>query len=40
MAKKPPQAITAIIAGSAPTADLIGKLEKMGIKPVHVYGLT
>ena len=32
--------VTAIIAGSAPTAHLIGELEKINIKPVHVYGLT
>ncbi|KIJ45585.1 hypothetical protein M422DRAFT_75032 [Sphaerobolus stellatus SS14] len=32
--------LTAVIAGSAPTAHLIGELEKLGIKPVHVYGLT
>ena len=32
--------INAIIAGSAPTAHLIGELEKRNIKPVHVYGLT
>ncbi|KAF9535875.1 hypothetical protein CPB83DRAFT_842498 [Crepidotus variabilis] len=39
-AKKPPQDITAIIAGAAPTAHLIAKLEETGIRPVHVYGLT
>ncbi|KAL0575992.1 hypothetical protein V5O48_005992 [Marasmius crinis-equi] len=39
-AKRPQQQITAIIAGAAPTAHLIGSLEKIGIKPVHVYGLT
>jgi len=39
-AKKLPQSITAIIAGSAPTAHLIAELEKTGITPVHVYGLT
>jgi hypothetical protein len=38
--KMPQQAITAVIAGSAPTGHLIGELEKTGIKPVHVYGLT
>ena len=32
--------ISAIIAGSAPTAQVIGQLERIGIKPVHVYGLT
>ncbi|KAF9569716.1 acetyl-CoA synthetase-like protein [Agrocybe pediades] len=39
-AKRPPQPITAIIAGAAPTAHLIAELEKTGITPVHVYGLT
>ncbi|KAH8120100.1 acetyl-CoA synthetase-like protein [Phellopilus nigrolimitatus] len=32
--------ITAVIAGSAPTAHLIGELEKKNIHVVHVYGLT
>ncbi|KAF8559224.1 acetyl-CoA synthetase-like protein [Imleria badia] len=32
--------VSAIVAGSAPTAQLIGQLEQIGIKPVHVYGLT
>lgn len=32
--------VTAIVAGSAPTAQLIGQLEQIGITPVHVYGLT
>ncbi|KDQ63757.1 hypothetical protein JAAARDRAFT_148420 [Jaapia argillacea MUCL 33604] len=35
-----PRKVTAIVAGSAPTAHLIGQLEKIGINPVHVYGLT
>ncbi|EGN94407.1 hypothetical protein SERLA73DRAFT_188276 [Serpula lacrymans var. lacrymans S7.3] len=35
-----PRSISAIIAGAAPTAHLIGELEKKGIQPVHVYGLT
>ncbi|KAF8167952.1 hypothetical protein B0H34DRAFT_647092 [Crassisporium funariophilum] len=38
-ARKPPQSVTAIIAGAAPTAHLIAELEKTGIKPVHVYGI-
>lgn len=38
--KKLPRPVTAIIAGSAPTAHLIASLEKIGIRPVHVYGLT
>ncbi|KAG8896804.1 hypothetical protein FRC01_011615, partial [Tulasnella sp. 417] len=32
--------ITAIIAGAAPTAHLIGELEKKNIGVTHVYGLT
>lgn len=32
--------ITAIIAGAAPTAHLIGELEKKNINVTHVYGLT
>ncbi|KAG6381313.1 hypothetical protein JVT61DRAFT_5721 [Boletus reticuloceps] len=32
------QPVSAIIAGSAPTAQLIGQLEQIGIKPVHTYG--
>ncbi|KAG7099364.1 hypothetical protein E1B28_001220 [Marasmius oreades] len=39
-ARRPPLKITAVIAGAAPTAHLIGSLEKIGIKPIHVYGLT
>lgn len=32
--------VVAIVAGSAPTAHLLGELEKKNIHPVHVYGLT
>ncbi|KAJ7225713.1 hypothetical protein GGX14DRAFT_421918 [Mycena pura] len=39
-AKPLPRPITAIIAGAAPTANLIGALEARGIQPIHVYGLT
>ncbi|KAA1471569.1 acetyl-CoA synthetase-like protein [Dentipellis sp. KUC8613] len=39
-AKRLDHPVTAIIAGAAPTAQLLGDLEKKGIKPVHVYGLT
>ncbi|KAF5377501.1 hypothetical protein D9615_005269 [Tricholomella constricta] len=39
-ARKPPQQVTAIIAGAAPTPHLIAGLETIGITPVHVYGLT
>ncbi|KAG0709018.1 hypothetical protein DFH29DRAFT_1036431 [Suillus ampliporus] len=35
-----PRTISAVIAGAAPTAQLIGQLEQKGIKSVHVYGLT
>ncbi|KAG6832476.1 hypothetical protein H0H92_001522 [Tricholoma furcatifolium] len=40
LARKPPQAVKAIIAGAAPTPHLIAGLETLGITPVHVYGLT
>ncbi|KAF8446086.1 acetyl-CoA synthetase-like protein [Boletus edulis BED1] len=30
--------VSAIVAGSAPTAQLISQLEQIGIKPVHTYG--
>ncbi|KAI0371667.1 acetyl-CoA synthetase-like protein [Pilatotrama ljubarskyi] len=39
-ARRLDKTVYAIIAGSAPTAHLIGELEKIIIKPVHVYGLT
>ncbi|EMD38100.1 hypothetical protein CERSUDRAFT_93621 [Gelatoporia subvermispora B] len=37
-ARRLPRPVTAIIAGSAPTAHLISELEKIGINPVHTYG--
>ncbi|KAF9270371.1 acetyl-CoA synthetase-like protein [Marasmius fiardii PR-910] len=37
-ARRLPQQVTAVIAGAAPTAHLIGSLEKIGIKPIHTYG--
>ena len=40
LARRLERQVYAIIAGSAPTAHLIGELEKRNIKPVHVYGLT
>ncbi|KIK06843.1 hypothetical protein K443DRAFT_129433 [Laccaria amethystina LaAM-08-1] len=40
LARRLPKPVTAIIAGAAPTPHLISELEKKGIKPVHVYGLT
>ena len=40
MARRLAKPVYAIIAGSAPTAHLIGELEKINIKPIHVYGLT
>lgn len=39
-ARKVPRPVTAIVAGSAPTAQLLGELEAKGINVVHVYGLT
>ncbi|KAH9833040.1 acetyl-CoA synthetase-like protein [Rhodofomes roseus] len=32
--------VVAIIAGSAPTAHLLGEMERRNFRPVHVYGLT
>ncbi|VDC01814.1 unnamed protein product [Peniophora sp. CBMAI 1063] len=40
LARPLPHEIKAIIAGAAPTANLLGALEQKGIAPVHVYGLT
>ncbi|KAG9083420.1 hypothetical protein FS749_006048 [Ceratobasidium sp. UAMH 11750] len=39
-ARKLERRVTAIIAGSAPTAHLIGELERKNIHVTHVYGLT
>ncbi|KAF8272882.1 hypothetical protein EI94DRAFT_1769496 [Lactarius quietus] len=39
-AKQLPHPIKAIIAGAAPTANLLAQLEAKGFQPVHVYGLT
>lgn len=39
-AKLLPHPIKAIIAGAAPTANLLAQLESKGFQPVHVYGLT
>lgn len=39
-ARRTPQRVTACVAGAAPTAQLISELEKIGFKPVHVYGAT
>ncbi|THH20011.1 hypothetical protein EW146_g1276 [Bondarzewia mesenterica] len=39
-ARKIDHKVMTIIAGAAPTAHLLGELEKKGIQPVHVYGLT
>ncbi|KAI0072767.1 acetyl-CoA synthetase-like protein [Panus rudis PR-1116 ss-1] len=39
-ARRVSRPISAAVAGSAPTAQLIADLEKLGINPVHVYGLT
>ncbi|KAK0465419.1 AMP-dependent synthetase and ligase [Desarmillaria tabescens] len=37
-ARKLTRPISAIIAGAAPTAHLLGSLEEIGIKPIHTYG--
>jgi len=39
-ATKLPRQVKVAIAASAPTADLLGKLETLNITPVHVYGQT
>ncbi|KAG9058685.1 hypothetical protein FS842_006022 [Serendipita sp. 407] len=39
-AKRLPNPIAAIVAGSAPTASLIASLEKLNFQVHHVYGLT
>jgi hypothetical protein len=39
-AKRLTKPVAAILAGSAPTASLIGELEKKNIHSVHVYGAT
>ena len=39
-ARKVPNRVNVAIAASAPTADLLGKLEMLNIAVVHVYGLT
>ncbi|GBE81811.1 Acetate/butyrate--CoA ligase AAE7, peroxisomal [Sparassis crispa] len=39
-ARKISNPVTAIIAGSAPTASLLEALEQKGIRTVHAYGLT
>ncbi|RDX46893.1 AMP-dependent synthetase and ligase [Lentinus brumalis] len=40
LARRLEKPVYTIIAGSAPTAHLIGELEKINIRPIHVYGLT
>jgi fatty-acyl-CoA synthase len=32
--------VNAMVAGAAPPAKVIGAVEEMGIKVIHVYGLT
>uniref|UniRef100_A0A0W0G3A5 Putative AMP-dependent synthetase and ligase n=1 Tax=Moniliophthora roreri TaxID=221103 RepID=A0A0W0G3A5_MONRR len=39
-ARKPPNSIRAVVAGAAPTAHLIGSLEKIGIEPLTYHFLT
>ncbi|CAG8612283.1 2880_t:CDS:2 [Acaulospora colombiana] len=39
-AQRLPQPISAVVAGAAPTASLIGELEKLNFQVHHVYGLT
>ncbi|RPD66601.1 AMP-dependent synthetase and ligase [Lentinus tigrinus ALCF2SS1-6] len=40
LARRLEKPVYTIVAGSAPTAHLIGELEKLNIQPIHVYGLT
>lgn len=35
-----PRQVRVAVAASAPTADLLGKMEGLNLIPVHVYGLT
>lgn len=37
---KLPRQVRVAVAASAPTADLLGKMESLNLLPVHVYGLT
>ncbi|CAO1631326.1 unnamed protein product [Sympodiomycopsis kandeliae] len=37
---KLPRQVKVAVAASAPTADLLGKMESLNLMPVHVYGLT
>lgn len=37
---KLPRPVRVAVAASAPTADLLGKMESLNLLPVHVYGLT
>jgi acyl-CoA synthetase (AMP-forming)/AMP-acid ligase II len=39
-ARRLPHPISAVVAGSAPTASLISNLEKLNFQVCHVYGLT
>lgn len=39
-ARRLPQPVRIAVAASAPTADLLGKMEALHLMPVHVYGLT
>ncbi|KAL1731999.1 hypothetical protein EV714DRAFT_248169 [Schizophyllum commune] len=39
-AKRVTHGVRTIVAGSAPTSSLIASLESLGIRVVHVYGLT
>ncbi|PCH37800.1 acetyl-CoA synthetase-like protein [Wolfiporia cocos MD-104 SS10] len=39
-AKRLDKSILAVVAGSAPTAHLLSSLERLNIRPLHVYGLT
>jgi fatty-acyl-CoA synthase len=39
-AHKLPQPVTVAVAGAPPSPTLLGKMRELGLRPVHVYGLT
>ena len=39
-ARRPDRPVTAGIAGAPPTAALLARMERCGLRPLHVYGLT
>jgi fatty-acyl-CoA synthase len=39
-ARRPARTVTAGVAGAPPTASLLARMERFGLRPLHVYGLT